>query len=245
VAAIVTPLQIAAGDLHGINTLEHQPAKVMAMEGHYKSYPDGAPFYLFGLPDDEAMELKAAVGIPKLSSFILEHEFDAPLEGLDSIPEDARPPVPLVFWCFRIMVGIGLLMIGVGLFSLWRRSAGDLYTNRWLHRATLALGPSGFVAVLAGWIVTEVGRQPFVVYGQLRTADAASPLAAEAVGASLLAFIIIYFIVFGAGVFYMLRLAGHPPQPGEPGAEAEKGPIRTAGVTPAPQAESAIPAPGE
>jgi cytochrome d ubiquinol oxidase subunit I len=245
-AAVVAPLQVVLGDFHGLNTLEHQPQKVMAMEGHYKSYPDGAPLYLFGIPDDEAQELKYAVGIPKLSSLILAHDPNAPLEGLDTIPDDEQPPVAIVFWSFRIMVGLGLLMVGVGLFSLWARWRGNLYENKWLHRAALVMAPSGLVAVLAGWITTEVGRQPYTVYGHLRTIDSVSPIAAPAVGTSLLIFIVVYFIIFGAGAFYIVRLMSHAPHPGEKGVTAEDGPIRTSGTTPAPQYEDdAIPSPAE
>lgn len=236
-AAFVAPLQVVLGDMHGLNTKEHQPAKVMAMEGHYNSYPDGAPLYLFGIPDDEAQELKYAVGIPKLSSFILEHDFNAPLKGLDTIPDDEQPPVAIVFWSFRIMVGIGFLMLGLGLWSLWARWRANLYHNRWLQRAALVMGPSGLVAVLAGWITTEVGRQPYTVYGLLRTADSASPLDAPAVGASLLAFIVVYFFVFGAGVFYILRLMKKGPEYDQRGMATAAGPIRTSGITPAQQIE--------
>ncbi len=234
--AVTAPLQIVLGDLHGINTLEHQPAKVMAMEGHYESHPEGAPLYLFGIPDDENQELKYAVGIPKLSSLILKHDLNAPLDGLDTIPDEDQPPVAIVFWSFRIMVGIGFLMLGVGLFGLWARFRGRLYEAKWLHRAALLMGPSGLVAVLAGWITTEVGRQPYTIYGLMRTSESASPLEAPAVGASLLAFIIVYFFVFGAGVFYILRLMKKPPKFGEKGVgAADEGPIRTSGITPAQQ----------
>jgi len=233
--AVTAPLQIFLGDLHGINTLEHQPQKVMAMEGHYESHDHGAPLYLFGIPDDENQELKYAVGIPKLSSLILKHDLDAPLAGLDTIPDEDQPPVAIVFWSFRIMVGIGFLMLGVGVFGLWARVRGTLYEAKWLHRAALLMGPSGLVAVLAGWITTEVGRQPYTVYGLMRTSESASPLSAPAVGASLIAFIIVYFFVFGAGVFYILRLMGKAPKPGDKGISAADGPIRTSGLTPAQQ----------
>ena len=233
--AVTAPLQIVLGDLHGINTLEHQPVKVMAMEGHYESHEHGAPLYLFGIPDDENQELKYAVGIPKVSSLILKHDLNAPLDGLDTIPDEDQPPVAIVFWSFRIMVGIGFLMLGVGLLGLWKRFRGQLYDSKFLHRAALFMGPSGLVAVLAGWITTEVGRQPYTIYGLLRTSESASPLSAPAVGASLTAFIIVYFFVFGAGVFYILRLMGHAPKLGEKGVGVEDGPIRTSGITPAQQ----------
>jgi len=234
-AAIVTPLQIFAGDMHGLNTLEHQPAKVMAMEGHYQSHPEGAPLILFGIPDSEAKTVRYAIEIPKASSLILKHDLNAPMAGLDTVPDDQEPPVGVVFWSFRIMVGIGFAMLGIGLWSLWGRVRGKLYEMPWLHRAALLMGPSGFAAVLAGWITTEVGRQPFVIYGVLRTADAASPLDAPAVAASLLAFILVYFTVFGIGVWYILKLMGKAPHAGEYGVKrGDVGPIRTAGITPGP-----------
>lgn len=234
-AALVTPVQILVGDAHGLNTLEHQPVKVMAMEGHYESHPDGAPLYLFGVPNDAAQRLDYAVGIPKLGSLILKHDPDAPMAGLDTVADEDQPPVALVFWSFRIMVGLGLLMLALGLWSLWARWRGRLYDWRWLHRFALAMAPSGFVAVLAGWVTTEVGRQPWTVHGLLRTADSASPLDAPAVAASLLAFVLVYFAVFGVGVWYVLRLMASPPHAGEPGAaEHEREPIRSAGITPGP-----------
>ncbi len=234
-AALVAPIQIFAGDMHGLNTLEHQPAKVMAMEGHYESHPDGAPLYLFGIPNDKEQRLDYAVGIPKLSSLILKHEFDAPLAGLDTIADEDQPPVFPVFWAFRIMVGIGFLMLGLGAWSLFARFRKKLYDWSWLHRAAVIMGPSGFVAVIAGWITTEVGRQPWTVYGVLRTADSASPLDAPAVATSLIAFVVVYFAVFGVGTWYILRLMSHPPHLGEKGVKrTEKGPVRTAGITPGP-----------
>ena len=225
--AVTTPLQILAGDQHGLNTLEHQPAKVMAMEGHYKSHPHGAPLYLFGLPDNEAGELRYAVGIPRLGSLILKHSLDAPLAGLDTVERRNWPPVAIVFWSFRIMVGLGVLMLALGLFGLLARVVGRLYDWKLLHRFALAMGPAGFVAVIAGWVTTEVGRQPFTVYGLMRTAESASPLQAPAVAASLLAFIVVYFLVFGAGIYYVLKLMGHAPRRGEPGPEQDV-PIRAA-----------------
>jgi len=232
---LVAPIQIFAGDMHGLNTLEHQPAKVMAMEGHYESHPDGAPLYLFGIPNDKEQRLDYAVGIPKLSSLILKHELDAPLAGLDTIADEDQPPVFPVFWAFRIMVGIGFLMLGLGAWSLFARLRKKLYDWSWLHRAAVIMGPSGFVAVIAGWITTEVGRQPWTVYGVLRTADSASPLDAPAVATSLIAFVVVYFAVFGVGTWYILRLMSHPPHLGEKGVKrTEKGPVRTAGITPGP-----------
>ena len=231
-AALVAPIQILAGDQHGLNTLEHQPVKIMAMEGHFQSHKEGAPLLLFGLPDQAEAKVKYAIEVPKLGSLILKHSLDAPMKGLDTVPRENWPPVAILFWSFRIMAGLGFLMMGLGLFSLWARWRGTLYQSRWLHFYALAMGPAGFAAVLAGWFTTEVGRQPFTVYGLLRTAESASPLGAPAVGSSLLAFVIVYFIVYAAGLTYLFRLMAEPPHPGEqgPGSEA---PARAAGITPA------------
>ncbi|ABD25470.1 cytochrome bd quinol oxidase subunit 1 apoprotein [Novosphingobium aromaticivorans DSM 12444] len=239
-AALVAPVQVLVGDMHGLNTLEHQPAKVMAMEGHYQSHPDGAPLYLFGIPDDAAQKLDYAIAIPKASSLILKHDPNAPLAGLDTIAPDRRPPVWIVFWSFRIMVGLGFLMLGLGLWSLFARFRKRLYDWPMLHRMALLMGPSGFVAVIAGWVTTEVGRQPWTVYGLLTTAESVSPIAAPAVATSLLAFVVVYFAVFGVGTWYLLRLMHEVPHPHEPGPELEeRAPIRSAGITPAQQQEGA------
>jgi cytochrome d ubiquinol oxidase subunit I len=231
-ATLVAPIQILVGDQHGLNTLAHQPVKIMAMEGHYESHKDGAPLILFGWPNQSAGKVDYAVEIPKLGSLILKHSPDAPLAGLDTVPRKDWPPVPITFWSFRIMVGMGFLILALGLFSLWMRWRGALYEQRLLHMFATAMGPAGFVAVLAGWITTETGRQPFTVYGLLRTADSVSPLAAPAVGSSLIAFVIVYFAVFVTGAVYILRLMASPPHPGEVGPSREA-PTRAAGITPA------------
>ncbi|MDB5959570.1 MAG: cytochrome ubiquinol oxidase subunit [Massilia sp.] len=230
-AAVVAPLQIVLGDMHGLNTLEHQPVKIMAMEGHYQSHPDGAPLILFGIPNSAQNRVDYAVEIPKLSSLILKHDLNAPLAGLDTVAPENRPPVGIVFWSFRIMVGLGLLMATLGLLSLYARARGTLYSSTALHRFALALAPSGLIAVLAGWVTTEVGRQPWTITGLLRTAASASPLAAPAVAASLVAFVLVYFAVFGAGIMYILKLMAKPPGAHEP--ETPHIPIRSAGITPA------------
>ncbi len=232
-AALVTPVQIFAGDLHGLNTLEHQPVKVMAMEGHFDSYPEGAPLILFGIPNEAEKRIDFAIEIPKLSSLILKHDLNAPLAGLDTVDDRDEPPVAIVFWSFRIMIALGFAMLGLGIWSLWARWRNVLYRDSWLHMAAVAMGPTGFVAVLAGWVTTEVGRQPFTVYGLLRTSESLAPIAAPAVATSLIAFIIVYFFVFGAGVFYILRMMSKPPGGG--GKELSKGPLRSAGTTPAAQ----------
>ena len=231
-AALVAPIQILAGDQHGLNTLEHQPAKIAAMEGHYDDHV-GAPLILFGIPDDQAEETRYQIAIPKLGSLILTHHLDGEVKGLKSFPKEQRPPAHILFWSFRVMVGIGFAMLGIGLWSLLRRlQKGRLYEDRWLHRVALLMTPAGFIAVIAGWITTEVGRQPYTIYGLLTTAQSASPIAAPAVGASLVAFIIVYFTVFGAGLFYILRLFGKSPDSVEP--ETEHGPSHAAGINPGP-----------
>lgn len=220
-AALVTPIQILAGDMHGLNTLEHQPAKVMAMEGHFDSHPHGAPLILFGVPNHAEKRVDYAVEIPKASSLILKHDLNAPLAGLDTVPDADEPPVGVVFWSFRIMVGLGMLMLLLGLWSLLARFRGRLYDWPLLHRFAILMGPSGFVAVIAGWVTTEVGRQPFTIYNLMRTADSASPIAAPAVAASLTAFVIVYFSVFGLGTWYILKMMDKGVQPGEPPPPAE------------------------
>jgi cytochrome bd ubiquinol oxidase subunit I len=231
-AAIVAPIQVVAGDLHGLNTLEHQPAKIAAMEGHWETGA-GQPLILFGWPDMAAETTRYKIEIPKAGSLILTHDWNGTVKGLKAWPRNERPNSTLVFWTFRIMVGLGTLMVAIGIWSLWLRFRRSLFESTPLLRASVLMGPSGFVAVLAGWITTESGRQPYTVYGLLRTAESASPIDAAAVGASLVAFIVVYFLVFGAGTFYLLRLMRKPPDLSEP--DIEKGvPTRAAGITPAP-----------
>ncbi len=232
-AAIVAPVQIVAGDLHGLNTLEHQPAKVAAMEGHFET-ERGAPLLLFGIPDMEAGETHYKVGIPYLGSLILTHSLDGELKGLNDFPADERPNAEIIFWTFRLMVAIGMAMAAIGVASLYLRWKGQLFDHPWFLRALFLLGPSGILAILFGWITTEVGRQPFVVYGLMRTADAASPIGAPGVAGSLAAFVVVYFLVFGAGVFYLIRMLGRAPAKAESGRASDT-PTRSAGVTPAPE----------
>ncbi|MBS3649734.1 cytochrome ubiquinol oxidase subunit I [Pseudaminobacter sp. 19-2017] len=231
---VTAPIQILAGDFHGLNTLEHQPVKIMGMEGHFQSHPEGAPLYLFGLPDQEAATVHYPIAVPRLGSLILRHSLNAPMDGLETVSRDEWPPVPVIFWSFRIMVGLGLLMFALGLWSLIAYLRGQLFDTQALHWFATLMGPAGFVAVIAGWVTTEVGRQPYTVYGLLRTAESASPLAAPAVGSSLIAFIVVYFAVFSVGTWYILRLMSHAPAPAEPALEQGAAPIRTAGITPAP-----------
>jgi cytochrome d ubiquinol oxidase subunit I len=231
-AALVAPIQILAGDTQGLNTQKYQPAKVMAMEGHFSSYSGGAPLVLLGIPDEQNARMDYSLEIPKLSSLILKHDLNAPLEGLDTIPRKDWPPVAVIFWSFRVMVGLGCAMLGLGLFSLLARMRGKLYEWKPLHRLAVIMGPAGFVAVIAGWVTTEVGRQPFTIYHALRTAESVSPIASPAVTGSLIAFVVVYFGTFVSGAVYILKLMAKPPSSHETVPEGL--PIRSAGITPAP-----------
>lgn len=222
---VLAPLQIVLGDLHGLNTLEHQPAKIAAMEGHWET-ERGAPLILFGLPDMEAETTRYQIAIPKLGSLILTHDFDGEVPGLKEWAPADRSFSPLVFWSFRLMVGIGLIMLAMAAASVVLRWRGRLYDHPWFLRAALACGPIGFGAVILGWITTEVGRQPWIVYDLMRTADAVSPaLTAGNVITSIVAFFLAYAIIFSAGSIYILRLVwkGPPPASGETLRLPEKG----------------------
>src|SRR5918911_4536513 len=184
-AAVFAPVQIVLGDLHGLNVLKEQPTKLSAIEANWETRAS-APLVLFAWPDSQAEENRYEIAIPKLGSYILTHEGQGVVPGLKEVPPDRRPPVWPVFFSFRIMVGIGFAMLGLGLWSLWLRWPGELTDNVRFLRATLLMTPSGFGAVLFGWFTAEIGRQPFVVYGLLRTADAVSPITAQAVTTSLI-----------------------------------------------------------
>jgi len=210
VAAVLIPVQIFAGDLHGLNTLEHQPAKVAAMEGVWQD-EKGAPALLFALPDEQARRNHHAVGIPKLASLILTHDADGEIRGLDSFP-GAHPPVAPVFWGFRVMVGVGGLMLAVSWWAAWRlRRHGE--PGRWPARALVAMTFSGWLATLAGWYVTEIGRQPWLVTGVLRTVDAISATPAPVIGISLGAYLLVYAGLLLAYVSVLFHLAGHRGRP--------------------------------
>ncbi|MEN3278581.1 MAG: cytochrome bd ubiquinol oxidase subunit [Massilia sp.] len=227
---LVAPVQAVIGDFHGLNTLEHQPAKLAAMEGHWQNEPgEAVPLLLFGIPDMEAEQTRYAVGIPHLGSLILTHTWSGQIPGLKEFAPEDRPNSLIVFWSFRLMVGLGLLMIALGAWSLLLRRRGRIFTSRPFLRAALWMGPTGLVAILAGWTTTEVGRQPWVVYGVLRTADAVSPHGAGALALTLGLFVITYIFVFGAGTAYVLRLMRKGPQKFELHRATEGGPgeIRT------------------
>ncbi len=222
-AAITVPLQILAGDQQGLNTLEHQPIKVAAMEAHWRSHDDGVPLVLFAWPNEQAERNDYEIAIPRLGSLILTHSLDGEIPPLTSVPRDERPPVKPVFFAFRVMVGLGIAMLLLAMTSLlqWRR--GRLFESRLLLRAWTLMIPSGFIALLSGWYVTEIGRQPYVIYGLLRTADAATAIGAGSVLASLVTYAIVYAIVFGAGIWYLFKLVRKGPQPHEPAPDTDEG----------------------
>ena len=213
---IVAPLQIAIGDLHGLNTLKHQPAKIAAMEGHWRNEPGaGVPLILFGVPDMQAEETRYAIEIPRRGSVILTHSLDGQFPGLSEFAPGDRPNSLVVFWSFRVMVGLGLLMLLLGVGSVWLRWRKRLFSNPWFLRFATWMGPSGLIAILAGWYTTEIGRQPWVVYGVMRTEHAVSNHSALVLSTTLIAFIMMYFAVFGTGVSYMLKLIAKGPHQSE------------------------------
>jgi cytochrome bd ubiquinol oxidase subunit I len=220
--AVTAPLQVLAGHESGVVAHEYQPAKVAALEGWWTT--GAQPTILFAWPDEEAERNHFEIGIPGAGSWINVGDASAELEGLEAFPPEERPPVFITFWAFRIMVGMALVMLAAGWVGavLWltkRLDVASLY-----HRALVVAAPAGFIAVLAGWVTAEVGRQPYVVYGVMRTADAVSPVAAGAVGASLIAFLIVYAIVFTAGAIYILRLMAKGPDTEEPPPQSNQPP---------------------
>ncbi|GAA4855740.1 cytochrome ubiquinol oxidase subunit I [Luteimonas vadosa] len=240
-AAVAVPLQIVAGDLHGLNVAEHQPVKLAAMEGHWHESAPGAglPFVLFAIPDAQAERNDYEVAVPRLGSLILTHSWDGTIAPLTSVPREDRPPVAPVFWAFRVMVGLGVLMLVLAFASVWAWWRGWLFDtarrgSRWLLQSWRLMSPAGFVALLAGWYVVEIGRQPWVVYGLLRTRDAVSPnIEAAAVLGSLITYALAYAVIFGAGIWYLLAILRRGPLPHEPAPDSdggEKTPMRPLSV---------------
>lgn len=218
-AAIVAPLQILAGDAHGLNTLKYQPVKIAAMEGDWQT-EGRASEILFGIPNMRTERTDYAVRVPLLGSLILTHSLDGKVPGMKDFPRDERPPSPIIFFSFRIMVGLAVLMVLVGFWSLWLRRTSALFTSPVFHRVAVCMAPAGFVALLCGWVTTEVGRQPWTVYGLLRTADSVSPIVLSSMAVTMTAFVVVYVIVFGSGLGILFRLLGRAPQEGEHGASA-------------------------
>jgi cytochrome bd ubiquinol oxidase subunit I len=220
-ATILVPLQALIGDAHGVNTLEHQPIKLAAIEGIWETQR-GVPAVVFAIPDENTESNKFEIGIPKLASLYLTHDLNGEVKGLKSVPREDRPPVVPVFFGFRVMVGMWAIMLLITVSSwylLWRRK---IYETGWFLRLCSYAIPVGYVAVTAGWVTTEVGRQPYVVYGHLRTADAVTPsLATHDVVVSLLLYVLVYGAVFGAGVYYLVKLTKAGPATVEHPPEAE------------------------
>lgn len=204
---ILAPIQALIGDVHGLNTLKHQPAKIAAIEGHWENEPgEATPLILFGVPDMNDEETKYKIEIPYLGSMILTHSLEKQVPALKEFPKEDRPNSLIVFWSFRIMVGLGVLMILVGVWGTWLRYKKKLYESKAFLRLTFLMAPSGLIAILAGWFTTEVGRQPWVVYGIQRTRDAVSAHGEMHMSISLLIFLVVYSSVFGVGYAYMLKL---------------------------------------
>lgn len=205
-AVFVAPFQIVMGDMHGLNTLKYQPVKVSAMEGIWEN-EKGAGLRVFAVPNPKEEKNDFEIVIPKVTSLILTHSLDGEVKGLKNWKKEDRPPVIPVFFFFRIMVGIGMLMALTGLITIIQHFRGRLFTSKYLHMLWVGMIPSGFIALLSGWFVTEIGRQPYIVYGVIRTSQAVSAnLSGEQIAWSLGSFVIIYTVVFGAGIYYITQL---------------------------------------
>ncbi len=203
---LLAPLQAVVGDFHGLNTLKHQPMKVAAMEGNWDTQA-GAPLLLFAIPDQDAQTNHLAIGIPKLASFILTHDWDGVIPGLKEVPVEEQPPVFIVFWSFRVMVGLGLLMILVAVWGLVLRPGGRYYQSPAFLQTLRLMSISPFLAVLAGWVVTEVGRAPWLIYGQMTHAEGLTPSLTGGMALfTLIGYIVVYSLVFSAGVYYLLKV---------------------------------------
>jgi cytochrome d ubiquinol oxidase subunit I len=214
--SVLVPLQIFLGDAHGLNTLEYQPAKLAAIEAHWKT-GSRVPLALFAIPDSEAETNHFEISIPVIGSLILTHDINGTVRGLKDFPKDQRPPVAIPFFAFRIMVGLGVIMLGIVVLSWFLRGrSGRLYHQDWYLRICQYATPIGFIAVLAGWTTTEVGRQPWTVYGLLRTADSVTPsLTTLDVALSLAGYMIVYLIMYPVGAMMMARIVKRGPAPAE------------------------------
>lgn len=225
-AAITVPTQVVVGDIHGLQVAKYQPTKVAAMEAHWEHRPrgEGVPFVVFAVPNEEQERNDLEIAIPHAGSMVLTHSWDGEIQSLKDVPASERPPLKPVFYAFRVMLAVGTLMLLLSLSSLLQWWRGRLYESRVLLTGWRWMTLAGFVAMLSGWYVTEIGRQPYVIYGLMRTADAVSPiLAAAAVMTSLIVYMVVYAIVFGAGVWYLTRLVKKGPLPHEPPQHTEGG----------------------
>lgn len=221
---VLVPLQMIIGDLHGLNTRDHQPAKLAAIEARWDTERRVA-LTLFAIPSDKAERNHFAIEVPWLGSLILTHDLDGEVKGLKDFRADQRPPVAIPFFAFRVMVGCAVLMLALVVLGGWLRWRKQLYDSTLFLRLTELAGPIGFVAVIAGWFVTEVGRQPWTVYGLLRTAHSVTPsVSGGDVAVSLLSYVAVYLLIYPAGLMLMLRIIRNgPSQIDEEGAEVEAG----------------------
>ena len=237
--AVLAPLQLFVGDMHGLDTFEHQPEKVAAMEGTWETQR-GAPLLLFALPDQEGERNRFEVGIPKLASLILTHDPDGEIRGLKEWAPEDRPHVPTVFWSFRIMVGIGLLMILMALAGAVQGLRGKLFDSPRLLKAFQWMIPLPFIAVLAGWFVTEVGRQPWLVHGMMRVEEGVTPsLTGGMVLATLIGYVLVYAVIFVAGLYYLTRIVRAGPEAVRPDIETDGRPKRPLSAVDTPLEDSA------
>lgn len=211
IAVFVAPVQLFIGHKHGENTMHHQPIKVAAMEGNWET-GGNKPLYLFGLPNEENETTDYGVTVPNGASWILTGTSDGVIPGLKDVAKDERPPVATVFWAFRIMVGIGMAMILTGVIAVVLFFRKRFFESRKFHLWCMAMTPTGFIAVIAGWFVTELGRQPYTVYGVVKTAESLSPVIAEQIVLSLAVFVVSYTLIFGAGTYYILKLIAKGPK---------------------------------
>lgn len=225
---VLAPAQAVVGDYHGLNTLEHQPTKVAAMEGNWER-ESGAPLLLFALPDRELQDNRVEIGIPKLASLILTHRLDGEIPGVSEVPRDEQPPVWIVFWGFRVMVALGLLMIAVVLYGTWLRRGGRLYRHRGYLQTLRLMSIAPFVAVLAGWVVTETGRAPWLVYGVMTQAEGLTPSLTGGMALfTLVGYVAVYAVVFYAGLYYLTRVVREGLRDGEeaPSVDEVERPMR-------------------
>ena len=205
---ILAPAQTVIGDFHGLNTLKHQPTKVAAMEGNWETGA-GVPLLLFAIPDQDAQTNHFEVGIPKLASYILTHDWEGEIPGIKEAVIEEQPPVFVVFWAFRIMVGLGLLMIVFAVWGLVLRPCGRLYSSPVFLNGLRLMSLSPFLAVLAGWVVTETGRAPWLIYGQMTHAQGLTPSLTGGMALfTLIGYVVVYALVFSAGVYYLLKVFG-------------------------------------
>lgn len=220
--ALLIPVQILVGDLHGEHTLKVQPQKVAAIEGSWTRPAEGAgePLRLFAIPDMAERRNLWEIAVPRVASLYLRHDLSGTIAALDEFPPEDIPPVPTVFFAFRVMVGLGLLLMGQGLISLVLRWRNRLFASRWMLRGCVLMAPAGFLAMLSGWVVTEVGRQPFTVYGLMRTADSLSSVSRQQVVGATWTILSFYLVIFGVGLWVLLRLLRESPHENESGPQS-------------------------